>query len=124
VEERLAGNIDTVLGLSELLFIDSTGIHLVISTARRAQSQAWDTLSAIEAGLDELARGESVKLDELRQDLAQRRAAPADAWPRSFSRGAPDNNCSISTGPSSMPSKTRSDSSGATRTADTPYAGG
>jgi prevent-host-death family protein len=33
------------------------------------------TLSAIEAGLTDLARGDSVSLDELRQDLAQRRAA-------------------------------------------------
>jgi antitoxin YefM len=33
------------------------------------------TLSAIEAGLADLAQGDSVSLDELRQDLAQRRAA-------------------------------------------------
>jgi prevent-host-death family protein len=33
------------------------------------------TLSAIEAGLTDLARGDSVSLGELRQDLAQRRAA-------------------------------------------------
>jgi antitoxin YefM len=33
------------------------------------------TLSAIEAGLADLARGDSVSLDELRRDLAQRRAA-------------------------------------------------
>lgn len=33
------------------------------------------TLSAIEAGLADLARGETVTLDELRQELAQRRAA-------------------------------------------------
>jgi antitoxin YefM len=33
-----------------------------------------DTLAAIEAGLAELARGDSVTLDDLRQDLAQRRA--------------------------------------------------
>ena len=33
------------------------------------------TLSAIEAGLADLARGDSVTLDELRQELAQRRAA-------------------------------------------------
>lgn len=33
------------------------------------------TLSAIEAGIAELARGESITLDELRQELAQRRAA-------------------------------------------------
>jgi prevent-host-death family protein len=33
------------------------------------------TLSAIEAGLTDLARGDSVSLAELRQDLAQRRAA-------------------------------------------------
>ena len=31
-------------------------------------------LSAIEAGLADLARGASVTLDELRQELAQRRA--------------------------------------------------
>jgi antitoxin YefM len=33
------------------------------------------TLSAIEAGLADLARGDSVTLDELRQELTQRRAA-------------------------------------------------
>jgi antitoxin YefM len=33
------------------------------------------TLLAIEAGLADLARGDSVSLDELRRDLAQRRAA-------------------------------------------------
>ena len=33
-----------------------------------------DTLAAIEAGLAELARGETITLDDLRQDLAQRRA--------------------------------------------------
>jgi prevent-host-death family protein len=33
------------------------------------------TLSAIEAGLAELARGDSVTLDDLRHDLAERRAA-------------------------------------------------
>jgi prevent-host-death family protein len=31
------------------------------------------TLAAIEAGLDELARGDSVTLDDLRRDLAERR---------------------------------------------------
>ena len=41
LEERLAGQRDTVLDLSELSFIDSTGIHVVISTARRARSEAW-----------------------------------------------------------------------------------
>ena len=33
-----------------------------------------DMLAAIEAGLGELTRGETVTLDELRQDLAQHRA--------------------------------------------------
>ena len=33
------------------------------------------TLQAIEAGLAELARGDSVTLDDLRRDLAERRAA-------------------------------------------------
>jgi antitoxin YefM len=33
------------------------------------------TLAAIETGLAELARGESVTLDDLRRDLAERRAA-------------------------------------------------
>jgi anti-sigma B factor antagonist len=42
LEERLAGRFDTVLDLSELSFIDSTGIHVVISTARRAQLEAWE----------------------------------------------------------------------------------
>lgn len=42
LEERLAGSSDTVLDLSELSFIDSTGIHLMVSTAERARSEAWD----------------------------------------------------------------------------------
>ena len=42
LEERLAGNSDTVLDLSELSFIDSTGIHLVVSIAERARSEGWD----------------------------------------------------------------------------------
>jgi predicted transcriptional regulator len=33
------------------------------------------TLAQIEAGIAELARGESVTLDELRDDLAERRAS-------------------------------------------------
>jgi antitoxin YefM len=33
------------------------------------------TLTAIEAGLSELARGDSVTLDDFRRDLAERRAA-------------------------------------------------
>lgn len=33
------------------------------------------TLSAIEAGITDLARGDSVTLEELRKELAQRRAA-------------------------------------------------
>lgn len=39
--ERLAGNIDTVLDLSDLSFIDSSGIHVLISAAQRAQSEGW-----------------------------------------------------------------------------------
>ena len=42
LEERLAGNIDTALDLSELSFIDSTGIRLLASTAQRAQAEAWE----------------------------------------------------------------------------------
>lgn len=42
LKERLAGNSDTVLDLSELLFIDSTGIRVVVSTAQRARSEAWE----------------------------------------------------------------------------------
>lgn len=42
LEERLAGHSDTVLDLSELSFIDSTGIHLVVSAAQRARSEAWE----------------------------------------------------------------------------------
>jgi anti-sigma B factor antagonist len=42
LEERLAGTSNTVLDLSELSFIDSTGIHLIVSTVRRAESEAWD----------------------------------------------------------------------------------
>jgi anti-anti-sigma factor len=41
LEEQLAGHCDTVLDLSELTFIDSSGIHLVISTAQRARSEGW-----------------------------------------------------------------------------------
>lgn len=41
LDQRLAGNVDTVLDLSELSFIDSSGIHVLISTAQRAQSEAW-----------------------------------------------------------------------------------
>jgi antitoxin YefM len=33
------------------------------------------TLDAIEAGMSELARGDTIALDDLRRDLAQRRAA-------------------------------------------------
>ena len=55
------------------------------------------TLAAIEAGLADLARGDSVTLDDLRPTSAS--VAPfADAWPKSFLRGASGNNCSTSTG--------------------------
>ena len=33
-----------------------------------------DTLLALSAGLDELARGETIEFDELRRELAERRA--------------------------------------------------
>jgi anti-anti-sigma factor len=42
LEARLAGNIDTVLDLSELSFIDSTGLRVLVSTAHRAQAEAWE----------------------------------------------------------------------------------
>ncbi len=42
LEARLGGRIDTVLDLSELSFIDSSGIRVVISTAQRAQSEEWE----------------------------------------------------------------------------------
>jgi anti-anti-sigma factor len=42
LEERLAGNRDTVLDLSDLSFIDSTGIHVMLNTALRARSEAWE----------------------------------------------------------------------------------
>ena len=42
LKERLAGSCDTVLDLSDLSFIDSTGIHVVVSTAQRARSEAWE----------------------------------------------------------------------------------
>lgn len=42
LKERLAGNSDTVLDLSGLSFIDSTGIHLLVGTTQRARSEAWD----------------------------------------------------------------------------------
>ena len=41
LEGLLAGNTDTVLDLSELAFIDSSGLRVLISTAQRAQSEAW-----------------------------------------------------------------------------------
>ena len=34
-----------------------------------------DALAALEAGLGELARGETVSLDDVRRELAERRAA-------------------------------------------------
>ena len=40
--ELLAGSVDTILDLSELSFIDSTTIHLVVSTAQRAHTEAWE----------------------------------------------------------------------------------
>lgn len=42
LEERLGGSVDTVLDLSELSFIDSTGIRLLLLTYRRAQQEAWE----------------------------------------------------------------------------------
>jgi anti-anti-sigma factor len=42
LEERLAGNVDTVLDLSDLSFTDSTGLHVMIRTARTARSQMWE----------------------------------------------------------------------------------
>ena len=42
LEERLAANIDTVLDLSELSFIDSTGLRVLVGTAHRAQAEAWE----------------------------------------------------------------------------------
>ena len=42
LEQRFAGNTDTILDLCQLSFIDSTGITLLISTAQRAQSDAWE----------------------------------------------------------------------------------
>jgi anti-sigma B factor antagonist len=42
LEQQFAGNIDTILDLSKLSFIDSTGIALLISTAERARSHAWE----------------------------------------------------------------------------------
>jgi anti-anti-sigma factor len=42
LEERLAGTINTVLDLSKLSFIDSTGIRVMISAFQRARSEAWE----------------------------------------------------------------------------------
>jgi anti-sigma B factor antagonist len=42
LKERLAGNVATFLDLSDLSFIDSTGIHVVATTAQRAQSEGWE----------------------------------------------------------------------------------
>ncbi len=56
------------------------------------------TLSAIEAGLADLARGDSVTLDDsARKSLSV--APRADAWAPSLSPGVPGKSCSISTGP-------------------------
>ena len=41
LKARLIGTTDTVLDLSELTFIDSSGIRLLLETAQRAHSQAW-----------------------------------------------------------------------------------
>lgn len=42
LKERLAGNRNTILDLSDLSFIDSTGIYALVSTAQRARSEAWE----------------------------------------------------------------------------------
>jgi anti-sigma B factor antagonist len=42
LENRLAGSVDTILDLSELSFIDSTGISVVVTTAQRAHSEGWE----------------------------------------------------------------------------------
>jgi anti-anti-sigma factor len=95
LEERLAGNIDTVLDLSELSFIDSTGIRAVISTAQRARAEAWEftvrnpqpaVLRVIKlVGLDqhlglERQKGPASHREEdanaTRPDAAERQAAP------------------------------------------------
>jgi len=75
LEERLAGAIDTVLDLSELSFIDSSGIRVLISTARRARAEAWEltvqnpqpaVLRAIEiVGLDQHLGLERHKLESV-----------------------------------------------------------
>jgi anti-sigma B factor antagonist len=41
LEQRLTGTIDTELDLSELSFIDSTGIRVLVGTAQRARAEAW-----------------------------------------------------------------------------------
>jgi anti-sigma B factor antagonist len=95
LEARLAGNIDTALDLSELSFIDSTGIRLLVSTAQRAQAEAWEfavrnpqpavlrviKLVAIEQhlGLDSQDGPASQREDgatATRPDAAERHAAP------------------------------------------------
>jgi anti-anti-sigma factor len=42
LEKRLRGNVDTILDLSKLSFIDSTGIHLLLATTRGAQREGWE----------------------------------------------------------------------------------
>ncbi len=42
LEKRLRGNIDTILDLSKLSFIDSTGIHLLLVTMRGAEREGWE----------------------------------------------------------------------------------
>ena len=79
LEARLAGNIDTVLDLSELSFIDSTGIRVLVSTAQRARAEAWEFTvrnpqPAVLRVIRLVALEQRLGLES--QDAAERHAAP------------------------------------------------
>jgi anti-sigma B factor antagonist len=87
LKARLAGRIDTVLDLSELSFMDSTGIHVLISTFHRAQAEAWEftvrnaqpaVLRVIKlVGLDQHLGLKSQEGPEPRREEAKQPAPPA-----------------------------------------------
>lgn len=102
LEERLAGNIHTVLDLSELSFIDSSGIRVLIRTAQRAQSETW-TFSVQHAqpavlrviklvGIDrhlglesQTASPSHPQEDSMQPDAANKHAVPAEQRTRPIS---------------------------------------
>ena len=42
LKERLARSCDIVLDLSDVSFIDSTGVQMIVSTGQRARLEAWE----------------------------------------------------------------------------------